>query len=137
MPDPSMRRSIPVDGTVDIDRLRDLEQAALRHGVPVEDVLLIAVNLYGITSDHARNRSRVNLRLIRRPDVAWQIIVPLNQPASPLRKDPALTPIEQQLLGLPDRRQDGSLAKGSGAAPIRSWWEAAPGPRSSVSAQKR
>ncbi|MEU4007185.1 hypothetical protein AB0H30_01645 [Streptomyces pseudogriseolus] len=42
--------------------------AALRHGVPVEDVLLIAVNLYGITSDQDRHRARVNLRLVRRPD---------------------------------------------------------------------
>ncbi|MEU2466703.1 hypothetical protein ABZ580_21105 [Streptomyces sp. NPDC012486] len=85
MPHLSTRHPIPSDGTVGTDRLHDLEQAALRHGVPVEDVLLIAVNLYGITSDHARNRARVNLRLIRRPDVAWQIIVPLNQPASPFR----------------------------------------------------
>ncbi|WP_416531378.1 hypothetical protein [Streptomyces coelicoflavus] len=85
MPHLPMRRSIPSDGTVGTDRLRDLEQAALRHGVPVEDVLLIAVNLYGITSDHDRHRARVNLRLVRRPDAAWQIIVPLNQPASPFR----------------------------------------------------
>ncbi|WP_329473185.1 hypothetical protein OIE75_33405 [Streptomyces sp. NBC_01723] len=46
---------------------------------------MIAVNLYGITSDHDRHRARVNLRLVRRPDTAWQIIVPLNQPASPFR----------------------------------------------------
>ncbi|MFJ4973028.1 hypothetical protein [Streptomyces sp. NPDC088755] len=85
MPHLSTRRSIPSDGTVGTGRLRDLEQAALRHGVPVEDVLLIAVNLYGITSDHDRHRARVNLRLVRRPGTAWQIIVPLNQPASPFR----------------------------------------------------
>ncbi|MGW4550211.1 hypothetical protein ACWEN4_28280 [Streptomyces violaceorubidus] len=48
-------------------------------------MLLIAVNLYRITSDHDRHRARVNLRLVRRPDTAWQIIVPLNQPASPFR----------------------------------------------------
>ncbi|MCA1272333.1 phytanoyl-CoA dioxygenase family protein [Streptomyces sp. 7G] len=46
---------------------------------------------------------------------------PVDDPATELRKDPALTQIEQQLLGLPDRRPDGSLAKGSGAAPIRAW----------------
>ncbi|MDT0615210.1 hypothetical protein [Streptomyces lancefieldiae] len=85
MPHLSMRRSIPSDGTVGTDRLRDLEQAALRHRVPIEDVLLIAINLYGITSDHDRHRARVNLRLVRRPDTAWQIIVPLNQLASPFR----------------------------------------------------
>ncbi|MEU8954878.1 hypothetical protein AB0C93_11285 [Streptomyces sp. NPDC048518] len=48
-------------------------------------MLLIAINLYGITSDQDRHRARVNLRLKRRPDVAWQIIVALNQPASPFR----------------------------------------------------
>ncbi|MDX3370991.1 hypothetical protein PV387_34165 [Streptomyces sp. ME02-6987-2C] len=85
MPHLSMRRPIPPDGAVGTDRLCDLEQAALRHEVPVEDVLLIAVNLFGITSDHDRHRARVNLRLVRRPDTAWQIIVPLNQPASPFR----------------------------------------------------
>jgi hypothetical protein len=29
-------------------------------------------------------------------------------------------------LGLPDRHPDGSLAKGSGAAPMRSWWQSGP-----------
>ncbi|MBQ1100990.1 hypothetical protein KBY55_34285 [Streptomyces sp. b94] len=85
MPHLSMRRSISSDGAVGTDRLLHLEQAALRHGVPVEDVLLIALNLYGITSDQDRHRARVNLRLVRRPDAPWQIIVPLNQPASPFR----------------------------------------------------
>ncbi|MGZ2358524.1 hypothetical protein LRE75_17770 [Streptomyces sp. 372A] len=65
------------------ERLQQLEQSALDHNVPVEDVLLIAVNLYGITSDQDRNRARVNLHLNRRPDVPWQVIVPLNRPASP------------------------------------------------------
>ncbi|MFB7298132.1 hypothetical protein ACH4LQ_31115 [Streptomyces globisporus] len=85
MPHLSMRRSIPSANAVGAARLHDLEQTALRHGVPVEDVLLIAVNLHGITSVHERNRARVNLRLARRPDTTWQIIVPLNQPASPFR----------------------------------------------------
>ncbi|MEH0572890.1 MULTISPECIES: hypothetical protein [Streptomyces] len=66
--------------------LRDLEQSALQYGVPVEDALLIAVNLCGITSEHQeRHRARINLRLVRQPAVAWQVIVPLNQPASPFR----------------------------------------------------
>ncbi|MFF3976608.1 hypothetical protein [Streptomyces sp. NPDC001828] len=85
MPQLSVHRPIPAASTVGSDRLRDLEQAALRHGFPVEDVLLIAVNLFGITSEHDRHRARVNLRLVRRPDIEWQIIVPLNQPASPFR----------------------------------------------------
>ncbi len=47
---------------------------------------------------------------------------PVDDPATELQTDPALTDVERQLLGLPDHRPDGSLAKGSGAAPIRSWW---------------
>lgn len=68
------------------DRLRDLEHSALLYDVPVEDALLIAVNLFGITSEHSeRHRARVNLRLVRRPATRWQVIVPLNRPASPFR----------------------------------------------------
>lgn len=81
----SMHRPISSDAAVGSERLHNLERAALRHGVPVEDVVLIAVNLYGISSDQDRHRARVNLRLVRRPDVAWQIIVPLNRPASPFQ----------------------------------------------------
>ncbi|MEU9059126.1 phytanoyl-CoA dioxygenase family protein [Streptomyces sp. NPDC048430] len=52
---------------------------------------------------------------------------PVDGPATELRADPALTPIDQQLLGLPDRHPDGFLAKGSGSAPIRSsWWQSGP-----------
>ncbi|MFD4337836.1 hypothetical protein ACFWPP_11680 [Streptomyces anulatus] len=83
MPHLSQDQSIPSGGSVGTARLQHLERAALTHGVPVEDVLLIAVNLYGITSDQDRNRARVNLRLVRRPNTPWQIIVPLNRPASP------------------------------------------------------
>ncbi|WP_329430182.1 hypothetical protein [Streptomyces anthocyanicus] len=73
MPHLSMRRPIPPDGAVGTDRLCDLEQAALRHKVPVEDVLLIAVNLFGITSDHDRHRARVNLRLVRHSaETSWR-----------------------------------------------------------------
>lgn len=83
MPHSSMSQPITPSSAVGIERLQHLERAALDHNVPVEDVLLIAVNLYGITSDLDRNRARVNLRLVRRPDVPWQVIVPLNRPASP------------------------------------------------------
>ncbi|WP_424892257.1 hypothetical protein [Streptomyces sp. XH2] len=64
--------------------LADLEHSALAYNVPVEDVLLIAVNLFGISSQHReRHRARVNLRLMRDPARPWQVIVPLNRPASP------------------------------------------------------
>ncbi|MCA1223872.1 phytanoyl-CoA dioxygenase family protein [Streptomyces sp. 8L] len=52
----------------------------------------------------------------------YRWLQPVDDPAAELRTDPAVTPVEQQLLGLPDRHPDGSLAKGSGASPIRSWW---------------
>lgn len=80
---PSMSQPVVPGRTAGSERLQHLEQTALEHNVPVEDVLLIAVNLYGITSDQDRSRARVNLRLVRRPDVPWQVIVPLNRPASP------------------------------------------------------
>ncbi|MFD7550551.1 hypothetical protein [Streptomyces sp. NPDC059816] len=73
------------EGAVGAVRLQDLEWAALSHALPVEDVLMIAVNLHGITSDLDRHRARVNLRLARRPEVPWQIIVPLNRSTSPFR----------------------------------------------------
>ncbi|MFF1535281.1 phytanoyl-CoA dioxygenase family protein [[Kitasatospora] papulosa] len=58
-----------------------------------------------------------------RPDAPIRVPLapPRRRPRHDLQKDPALTPVGQQLLGLPYRHPDGSLAKGSGAAPIRSW----------------
>ncbi|WP_367132925.1 MULTISPECIES: phytanoyl-CoA dioxygenase family protein [Streptomyces] len=46
---------------------------------------------------------------------------PVDDPYTNLRNDPALSSIERQLLGAPDRNADGSLAKGKGAEPLRSW----------------
>ncbi|MER7963826.1 phytanoyl-CoA dioxygenase family protein [Streptomyces ardesiacus] len=67
-------------------------------------------------------RSRIALML----QYGYRWLQPVDDPATALRKDPILTPVEQQLLGVPDRHPDGSLAKGSGAAAIRSWWESRP-----------
>ncbi len=61
-----------------------IERLAVEHGVPVEDVLLIAINLYGISSTEKRHRARVAVRLVSAPQVAWQVIVPLNVDGSPL-----------------------------------------------------
>lgn len=63
----------------------EVERLAGQYGVPVEDALLIAVNLYGIDSDLPRHRARVQVRLVRAPAVPWQLIVPLNVAGSPLR----------------------------------------------------
>ncbi|HUY47981.1 MAG TPA: radical SAM protein [Streptosporangiaceae bacterium] len=60
---------------------------AERFAVPVEDALLIAVNLYGISSGQNRHRARVTVLLASEPDVPWMVIVPLNAVRSPFRLD--------------------------------------------------
>lgn len=64
-------------------RVRHIEALATSFGVPVEDVLLIAINLYGISSEQNRHRARIRVRLTRSLDVPWQVIVPLNARSSP------------------------------------------------------
>jgi hypothetical protein len=66
-------------------RLSDVEALAIRHGVPVEDVLLIAINLHGVSSSQEKHRARIAVRLTTRPSVAWTVIVPLNAKASPFQ----------------------------------------------------
>ncbi|KPI17648.1 hypothetical protein OK074_1669 [Actinobacteria bacterium OK074] len=65
--------------------LVEVERLAKRYRVPVEDVLLIAVNLYGMHADRPRHRARVLVRPASAPTVAWQLIVPLNATDSPFR----------------------------------------------------
>ncbi|WP_218157383.1 hypothetical protein [Saccharopolyspora shandongensis] len=62
-----------------------MERLAAHYGVPIEDALLIAINLYGVDSDRPRHRARVQVRLASAPEVSWQLIVPLNVTGSPLR----------------------------------------------------
>lgn len=68
------------------------------------------------------------INLSGRPRIALMLqygyrwLHPVDDPATDLLADPALSPIEQQLLGMPDRNEDGSLAKGAGAAPLSNWW---------------
>ena len=50
--------------------LADLQALAQHHGVPPEDVLLIALNLYGVTSSDPRHRARLSLVLTSAPVVA-------------------------------------------------------------------
>ncbi|GAA3791837.1 hypothetical protein [Streptomyces chiangmaiensis] len=65
--------------------LADVERLAQRYGVPVEDALLIAINLHGIDGEAPRHRARLQVRLDSAPSVRWQLIVPLNAAASPFR----------------------------------------------------
>ncbi|MGW4412388.1 radical SAM protein [Nonomuraea sp. NPDC004702] len=75
--------STTAQGQVRALSMAHVEACALAHDVPVEDVLLIAINLLGISSTQPRNRARLTLRLARSPRRAWMVIVPLNQAASP------------------------------------------------------
>lgn len=61
----------------------DLGHLALGYDVPIEDAILIAINLCGISSDQNRHRARVAVRLASAPDVPWQVIVPLNNLDTP------------------------------------------------------
>jgi hypothetical protein len=63
--------------------LADIEELAARYRVPVGDVLLIGVNLFGIDSDHGRHRARIQVALAVNPQVSWPIVVPLNASGSP------------------------------------------------------
>ncbi|MFJ2021933.1 phytanoyl-CoA dioxygenase family protein [Streptomyces nodosus] len=68
------------------------------------------------------------INLSGRPRIALMVqygyrwLQPVDDPATDLLTDPDLSPIERQLVGMPDRNQDGSLAKGAGAAPLHNWW---------------
>jgi hypothetical protein len=63
--------------------LADVEGLAKRYRVPVGDVLLIGVNLFGINSERGRRRARLQVTLATGPSVSWQVIVPLNAAGSP------------------------------------------------------
>jgi hypothetical protein len=67
--------------------LADVEGLALRYRVPVGDVLLIGINLFGIDSRLGRHRARLQVRLEAEPSACWQVIVPLNAAGSPFDLD--------------------------------------------------
>ncbi len=65
--------------------LDEVARLAGRYGVPVEDALLIALNIHGIASEVNRHRARVRVRLAEEPAVPWMVIVPLNASRSPFK----------------------------------------------------
>ncbi|WP_424892249.1 phytanoyl-CoA dioxygenase family protein [Streptomyces sp. XH2] len=54
---------------------------------------------------------------------------PVDDPYTELRGDRSLSDVQRQLLGDRDRNPDGSLAKGKGAEPLRTWSATPPGTR--------
>ncbi|MFE5827730.1 hypothetical protein ACFQ7B_39100 [Streptomyces erythrochromogenes] len=70
-----------------ITDLDSMAALAACHSVPVEDAVLIAINLHGIRSPQNRHRARVLIRLASAPAVPWQVIVPLNASSSPFVLD--------------------------------------------------
>jgi hypothetical protein len=54
----------------------------------------------------------------------YRWVAPIDDPHPNLLNRPGLTDLQRQLLGRLDRHPDGSVAtEGSGAAPLRAWWE--------------
>lgn len=83
--------------------LTSVERLAARYGVPIEDALLISINLHGISSDIPRHRARVLVRLATAPSVPWQVIVPLNADRSPFRLESGQLTIGGELIGSVER----------------------------------
>ncbi|MEU6357814.1 hypothetical protein ABZ896_52450, partial [Streptomyces sp. NPDC047072] len=83
--------------------LTSVERLAARYSVPVEDALLISINLHGISSDIARHRARVLVRLDTAPSVPWQLIVPLNAARSPFRLEDGQLKLGGERIGSVER----------------------------------
>jgi hypothetical protein len=68
-----------------IGALGDVERLAREYRVPVEDALLIALNLYGVDSLEGHNRARLTVSLTRAPGERFLVVVPLNRAESPFQ----------------------------------------------------
>ncbi|MCX4387351.1 hypothetical protein OG777_10445 [Micromonospora peucetia] len=84
------------DTKLEVDEVARL---AARYEVPVEDAVLIALNLYGISSAHCQHRARVSITLASASKVAWKVIVPLNAVGSPFRLRDHDLHLGQQCIG--------------------------------------
>ena len=63
--------------------MTEVGRLARAYQLPIEDAILIALNLYGVSSDRGRRRARLTVRLSSAPKPAWLVIVPLNVDESP------------------------------------------------------
>ncbi|MFI5804444.1 phytanoyl-CoA dioxygenase family protein [Streptomyces sp. NPDC051561] len=80
------------------------------------DVVLFENRTWHASGINTSGSPRIALML----QYGFRWLQPVDDPST-LHADPCLTPIQQQLLGMPDRNEDGSLAKGRGAVPLRRW----------------
>ncbi|MEU1193062.1 phytanoyl-CoA dioxygenase family protein [Streptomyces sp. NPDC005859] len=91
---------------------------ALTPGLKDGDAVLFENRTWHASGINLSGRPRIALML----QYGYQWLHPVDDPATELLADPNLSPIERQLVGMPDRNPDGSLAKGAGAAPLHNWW---------------
>lgn len=52
----------------------------------------------------------------------YRWLAPVDDPADTLLARDDITAWDHQLLGAPDRAEDGSIDKGAGSVPLRTWW---------------
>ncbi|HKO44906.1 MAG TPA: radical SAM protein [Pyrinomonadaceae bacterium] len=64
------------------DQLEDLASA---YDIPLLDVQLMALNLFGIASNIGDGRARVEVRLLADPENEWHLIVPTGRETSPYK----------------------------------------------------
>ncbi|MFP5274547.1 radical SAM protein [Coleofasciculus sp.] len=60
-----------------------IEELSRAYDVPLLDIQLMALNLYGIASNIGDNRARMKVYLDADPTTEWHLIVPTSQPMSP------------------------------------------------------
>jgi hypothetical protein len=89
--------------TTSLLSLREAERLAARYQVPVGDVLLLGINLYGISSELGTHRARLQVGLDMAPGVPWQVIVPLNAAGSPFILEGDLLELDGEPVGTVER----------------------------------
>jgi hypothetical protein len=60
-----------------------LERLSTAYSVPLNDVYLMSLNLFGISTNIGDGRARMELRLNLDPETEWHVIIPTGMPSSP------------------------------------------------------
>jgi hypothetical protein len=89
--------------SLDVIDMAQITALALRYNLPVEDVLLIAINVCGIASERGQRRARLTVRLTRAPETSWILVVPLNADFSPFRLHGDELSLGEQVVGQVER----------------------------------